>query len=132
MSTNGGEAAPGSAPAHLHLPDEPAGRREHWRAAVLDGKDLSDVVGGGDDGVAGWLWARWSTLAAHGMGEEAFSTVVVDYRRELWLWLTGDRLWEQCCSGLIGRIGRRVDAENSIEPLTLTSTTYTSRRSGSR
>ena len=104
MSTNG--HLPASF-AHLHLPDEPAGRREQWRAAVLGGRDLCDVVGG-LDGVAGWLWARWSTLDADGMGEEAFSAVVLGYRRELWLWLTGDRMWEQCCAGLIGRIGRRL------------------------
>ncbi len=106
MSTSGQVPAP-LAPLRLHLPDEPAGRREDWRAAVLAGTDLADVVGG-DDGIASWLWARWSTLAAHGMAEPAFSAVVVDYQRELWLWLTGDRLWEQCCAGLIGRVGRRL------------------------
>lgn len=92
---------------HLHLPDEPGAHREHWRAAVLHGQELACVVGG-RHGVAGWLWARWSTLDAHGMDKETFSSVVVEYRRELWLWLAGDRKWEQCCAGLIGRIGRRL------------------------
>jgi hypothetical protein len=99
---------PASTLVRLHLPDEPVGRRNRWREAVLGGKDLSEVLGG-SDGVVAWLWARWSTLAVHGMDEPAFSSVVANYRRELWLWLTGDRTWEQCCSGLIGRLGRRLD-----------------------
>ena len=106
MSTNGHLPARS---AYLHLPDEPAGWREHWRAAVLDGKDLSGVVGG-HDGVAAWLWARWSSLDAQGMDQACFFSVVLGYRRELWLWLTGDRIWEQCCAGLIGRIERRLAA----------------------
>jgi hypothetical protein len=28
------------------------------------------------------------------------------YARELWLWLVGERTWEQCYDGLSGRIGR--------------------------
>ena len=104
MSTDGHLPAPF---VHLHLPGEPAIRRDHWRAALLDGNDLSDVVAG-HDGVAGWLWTRWSTLDAHGMGPETFAAVVLGYRRELGLWLTGDRIWEQCCTGLIGRIRRRL------------------------
>ena len=41
-----------------------------------------------------------------GMGDAAFAAVAVEYRRELWLWLTGDHIWAQCCAGLIGRVGR--------------------------
>jgi len=94
----------------LHLPAEPVRRREQWRAAARGGKDPAAVVAG-PDGVVGWLWERWSTLGAHGMDEEAFSAVVVGYRRELWLWLAGDRVWEQCCAGLIGRISRRLASQ---------------------
>jgi hypothetical protein len=39
--------------------------------------------------------------------EEALGRIAADYRRELRLWLEGDRTWAQCCSGLIGRIARR-------------------------
>jgi hypothetical protein len=97
---------------HLHLPEEPACRRQGWRTAILEGKDPSEVVGG-PDGIAGWLWARWTVLDAYGMGEEAFSAVVLGYRRELWLWLVGDRVWVQCCAGLIGRVARRLAAGSS-------------------
>ena len=37
-----------------------------------------------------------------------FGAIVADYRREIWLWLAGERTWAQCCSGLIGRITRRL------------------------
>lgn len=91
----------------LHLPDEPTGRRDSWRRAVLDGVPLREVAGGAD-GVATWLWARWSVLAAAGVEADRFAELVVGYRRELWLWLIGDRTWVQCCAGLIGRVARRV------------------------
>ncbi|MGH9086858.1 MAG: hypothetical protein ACRDYZ_01915 [Acidimicrobiales bacterium] len=91
----------------LHLPDEPTALGERWRAAVLDGVPLPEVVGG-SGGVAPWLWSRWSVLAARGMDEARFTEVVAGYRREVWLWLVGDRTWEQCCAGLIGRVGRRL------------------------
>lgn len=104
----GDGGAPVAAPPHrLHVPDEPAGRREAWRAAVLGGQDLAEVVAG-PGGVVRWLWARWSVLGSVGMDEAAVAAVATDYRRELWLWLAGDRAWQQCCSGLIGRISRRI------------------------
>ncbi len=94
-------------PLGLHVPDEPVGRREEWRAAVLNGQSLADVVGG-REGIARWLWARWSVPGSFGTCEETFAAVVVGYRRELWFWLLGDRMWTQCCAGLIGRLGRRL------------------------
>jgi len=91
----------------LHVPDEPAAQAEGWLAAVLDGRDLVDVLAD-DDGVVPWLWTRWRFLASTGLSEDAFRLVVLGYRREVWLWLAGERTWAQCCSGLIGRISRRI------------------------
>ncbi len=42
------------------------------------------------------------------MSEDELRRIVVGYRREIWLWLAGERTWAQCCSGLIGRISRRL------------------------
>jgi hypothetical protein len=42
------------------------------------------------------------------MDQTQFLSVVRAYRREVWLWLIGERSWGQCCSGLIGRVGRRL------------------------
>jgi hypothetical protein len=92
----------------LHVPDEPTARAEGWLAAVLDGQELGDVVGAEKDGITAWFWSRWRTLASVGMSEEGLGEIVLGYRRELWLWLAGERTWTHCCSGLIGRINRRL------------------------
>ena len=91
----------------LHVPDEPTGRADDWLHAVVNGADLESVLAG-DDGVAAWLWHRWSSLTSVGVTRDAFTAMVVEYRRELWLWLAGERTWAQACSGLIGRISRRI------------------------
>jgi hypothetical protein len=91
----------------LHVPDEPTARAEGWLRAVEAGDGLEQVLTG-PDGVTSWLWTRWRSLAAAGLDERALGRIVLDYRRELWLWLAGERTWAQCCSGLIGRITRRM------------------------
>jgi hypothetical protein len=91
----------------LHMPEEPTVRAERWLAAVLDGAPLVDVLTG-DEGVVDWLWSRWRILASAGMSRDDLALVVTDYQREIWLWLAGERTWAQSCSGLIGRITRRL------------------------
>jgi hypothetical protein len=91
----------------LHVPDEPTARADAWLARVVDGDDLATVLQA-DDGLVPWLWARWSTLGQVGVTKEDLGGVVVGYRREIWLWLAGERIWTQCCSGLIGRVNRRI------------------------
>jgi hypothetical protein len=91
----------------LHVPDEPTARAEAWLAAVLEGADLRDVLRA-DDGLASWLWQRWTGLAAAGLSKERFVEIVLDNRRELWLWLAGERTWAHVCSGLLGRVSRRL------------------------
>ena len=96
----------------LHLPDEPVARAEAWRDAVIgEGRDLGTVLAA-DDGLVPWLWSRWRSLGSAGMSEGELARVVLDYRREIWLWLAGERTWAQCCSGLIGRIGRRLASDH--------------------
>jgi hypothetical protein len=104
-------AAAGAAAARpaLHVPDEPEGRRDGWYRAVLDGAGLEEVVLG-PDGIAAWLWYRWRTLEAAGLHRAAFEALLTGYRRELWLWLAGERTWAQCCAGLAGRVDRRIPA----------------------
>ena len=91
----------------LHIPDEPIVRAQVWLSAVLDGNDLSDVLTR-EDGLVPWLWSRWSVLGQAGMVREDFALIVLEYRRELWLWLAGERIWTQSCSGLVGRVNRRI------------------------
>jgi hypothetical protein len=103
-----GPASPASAPApSLHLPEEPDEARRRWRQAVFDGTTLGAVIEA-PDGLGPWLWRRWRVLAQAGMKEGDLVDLCLGYRREIWLWLVGDRTWEQCCSGLIGRVSRRL------------------------
>ena len=98
----------------LHLPDEPVAHAEIWAHAVIgEGRHLEEVLTAAD-GLVPWLWSRWRTLASSGMTEDELAQVVVDYRREIWLWLAGERTWAQCCSGLIGRIGRRLASVHPV------------------
>ena len=93
------------------MPDEPVALAEAWRDAVIrQGRDL-EVVLAAPDGLVPWLWSRWRSLASVGMSEDELGRVVLDYRREIWLWLAGERTWAQSCSGLIGRIGRRLSPD---------------------
>jgi len=100
---------PATAAPSLHVPDEPTARRAEWLAAVHAGSDIGEVIGT-EDGVAGWLWARWSSLGGAGVSYDDFTVMVLAYRRELWLWMAGERTWAQACSGLVGRISRRMAA----------------------
>ena len=98
----------------LHVPDEPVARAATWTDAVVrDGRDLAEVLTA-DDGLVPWLCSRWRSLVSAGMSEDALARVVLDYRREVWLWLAGERTWVQCCSGLIGRISRRLASDHSV------------------
>ncbi|MHB1583444.1 MAG: hypothetical protein ACYCU7_15400 [Acidimicrobiales bacterium] len=97
-------AAVGSA-VRPHLPDEPPARGD-WHAEVLGGAALEQVLVG-PGGLAGWLWSRWQALGGAGWTPEGFAEVVVGYRREIWLWMAGERTWAHCCSGLLGRLERR-------------------------
>ena len=53
--------------------------------------------------------AHQSLLQADGATIDV-EVVCANYRRELWLWLVGERTWEQCVSGLTGRLSRRLAA----------------------
>jgi hypothetical protein len=91
----------------LHMPEEPVLQAERWLSVILDGAAVDDVLAG-DEGVVDWLWSRWRILGSAGMTRDELALVVTSYQREIWLWLAGERIWAQCCSGLIGRISRRL------------------------
>jgi hypothetical protein len=98
----------------LHVPDEPTALADAWLDAIFEGRALDEVLTG-DDGLVAWLWSRWRSLSSSGLTEDELARIVLAYRREVWLWLAGERTWVQCCSGLIGRVGRRVGGDSSTE-----------------
>jgi hypothetical protein len=94
----------------LEIPDEPVDIRDALREALLNGQDWRD--GFSDDICFGlWLWGHWcSSLEPDGLSREEFVDTVIAYRREMWLWLIGDRQWLPFITGLAGRISRRLPA----------------------
>jgi hypothetical protein len=92
----------------LEFPPEPEDLRTGLRDALLAGDDWRE--GFSDDICIGvWLWSHWQpALEPAGCTREDFIDIVVAGRRELWLWLLGDRRWDQYVSGLAGRVIRRL------------------------
>lgn len=94
----------------LELPEEPVELKETLRVTLLAGLDwregLSDEIC-----IGVWLWGYWQpALEPVGYSREEFVEAVIAYQRELWLWLIGDRIWDQFITGLAGRVIRRVPA----------------------
>ena len=94
----------------LERPEEPEEMRVSLRDALLGGADWRE--GFADDICVGlWLWERWRpALEPAGMARETFIDVIVEYGREVWLWLMGERVWGQLLDGLAGRVARRLPA----------------------
>ncbi len=93
----------------LHVPDEPVRLKAAWLAGARAGDGGANVgkIIDGEDGIAAWLWQRWRVLSLMGVTPKEFTEMVIGYRRELWLWLAGERTWNQAISGLLGRVERR-------------------------
>jgi hypothetical protein len=95
----------------LERPDEPVDMRVRLRATLLAGPATPADRFGDDACIGLWLWGEWRpTLEPLGMDRETFIDLVVGYRREVWLWLMGERRWEQFVEGLGGRVARRLPA----------------------
>ena len=95
----------------LHVPDEPWRGPRHGRTSRSSDRPRPRrrARGGAETASASLALVRAGGRSASvGMTEDGFERLVVDYRREIWLWLAGERTWAQCCSGLIGRIDRRL------------------------
>ena len=92
----------------LEIPDEPTELKSSLRDALLAGRDWRE--GFSDDICIGvWLWARWQpALEPGGMSREEFVDIVIANKRELWLWLMGERQWLEFLTGLAGRAIRRL------------------------
>jgi hypothetical protein len=93
----------------LAVPEEPAELRERVRAlARQDPAAAGDLLGAGE-WITEPLWRRWGpALERAGLDREWLRRLAVGYRRELWLWVAGERTWAQCAGGLLGRVRRRL------------------------
>ncbi|HEX6675466.1 MAG TPA: hypothetical protein VF486_10615 [Actinomycetes bacterium] len=92
----------------LAVPPEPAELRARTRALAEQDPAGAIALLGEGEWILDQLWEPWGReLERWGMGRERLRQIAADYRRELWLWVMGERTWEQCAGGLLGRVQRR-------------------------
>ena len=93
----------------LPLPEEPVALRRRTRALIEEDAERGRAVVDAGSWIADPLWDRWGpALEPAGMDRDRFGGVVAGYRRELWLWVMGERTWAQSAGGLLGRVQRRL------------------------
>jgi hypothetical protein len=106
------ESGPAGMSAPLALPEEPVELRRRTRALVEQDPAGGAAVVDAGAWVAGPLWVVWGpALEVAGMDRDRFGEIVAGYRRELWLWVMGERTWAQAAAGLLGRVQRRLPAQ---------------------
>ena len=98
----------------LAVPPEPTELRARTRDLAEQDPARAIALLGEGEWILGQLWERWGTaLEPVGIGRERLRQIAVDYRRELWLWVMGERTWDQCAGGLLGRVQRRLGDQGS-------------------
>jgi hypothetical protein len=97
------------AAADLTVPKEPVALRRRTRALIEQDPEAGAAVVDAGSFLADPLWERWGpALEPAGMARDRFGEIVAGYRRELWLWVMGERTWAQSATGLLGRVQRRL------------------------
>lgn len=92
----------------LPVPLEPVELRQQLRSELLGGVEWEGRFGA-ELGVGDVLWSAWAeALTAAGLSRKRFGEGIRGYRRELWFWVLGDRMWDQAVTGLAGRLSRRL------------------------
>jgi len=95
----------------LVLPKEPVELRRRTRALIEEDPERGAAVVDAGAWITDPLWGAWGpVLAPGGMDRDRFDEIVAGYRRELWLWVMGERTWAQAGGGLLGRVQRRLPA----------------------
>jgi hypothetical protein len=91
----------------LPIPEEPEAMKATLRVAIgedpIDGKRLAV------EELASVLYAAWvGELTAMGVDERRFSIAISGASNEVWLWVMGDRPFDQLAASLGGRVLRRI------------------------
>jgi len=106
-----------SQPPDLPLPEEPAELRASTRALVEQDPAKGSALLDAGWWIAGPLWEQWGpALERAGLDRERFLGIVAGHRRELWLWVMGERTWAQTAVPLAGRVRRRLAGPGPVPP----------------
>ena len=109
MTTTCDLSAPGETWLPAAVPPEPAGLRASLQALALD--HPAAAVGAAADRVAGALAeAAAGEVVCLCIGPAALRSAARSYKREIWLWVMGERRWEQTAESIVGRAARRATA----------------------
>jgi hypothetical protein len=93
----------------LGSPDEPLGLKALLRAGVGEDPAAGRVVALAE--LAAMLWHDWEeALAPFGMDEATFASIIAGATNEVWLWVMGDRPFDQLVASIAGRTVRRLPA----------------------
>lgn len=93
----------------LPVPEEPTALRRRVRTLLESSPTEAEELLRSANWIADPLWDAWrQPLECRGMARECFRHLVAAYRNELRLWVIGERPWDHCIDGLIGRVSRRV------------------------
>jgi hypothetical protein len=93
----------------LPLPPEPAELRAETRALIENSPEEGIRLVNDARFIADLLWEEWGAeLEGACMGYERFLQITRGYAGEIWLWVMGERPWDQCVAGLAGRLLRRL------------------------
>ena len=90
----------------LGTPEEPLEIKAHLRAAVGEAPQAGREAALAE--VTELLWGEWEdALAPFGVDAERFAAIVAGATNEVWLWVMGDRPYDQLVVSLAGRTIRR-------------------------
>jgi hypothetical protein len=98
-----------AAELELPLPEEPVTLRNRMRdlAQNAPAEAVSLIAAG--EAIADPLWEVWAPcLLSKNADRATLIRILAGYQRELWLWVAGERTWQQCADGIAGRIKRRL------------------------
>ena len=88
------------------LPTEPVELRDALRALVRQRPSSWEAVAGDGRWIAEPVWAGAASYLPD-LDVGVLAAAAVGHRQELWLWMMGERTWEHCVTGLLGRARRR-------------------------
>jgi hypothetical protein len=90
----------------LAIPTEPLELKALLRNAVGEDPVAGRVVALAE--VAAALWRDWEeALTPFGLDEASFTSIIAGATNEVWLWVMGDRPYDQLVASIAGRTIRR-------------------------